>query len=119
MSALDFLFDRYGDEPTCTLHWIGRMLGHDGSTQALEQYVSNLIATEGFPPPMPHRKHGGGISHEVSYRRSHWIRAAVLQWFSGYLPPAAGAALDDRARAAAADDMDRAAGNLQLVVSNG
>lgn len=119
MSALNFLLDRYGDKPTCNLHWIGRMLNHGGSTHKLEEYVTRLIAEEGFPKPMPHLKHGGGLSHDVSYRRSQWIRAGVLEWLGRYLPPGAVAQDDDRAREAAADEMDRAAGHLHLVASNG
>lgn len=107
-----------GADPTCNLHWIGVQLGHDGSTASLEQYVAQLIADEGFPPPLPHLKHGGGLSRSVSYRRSQWIRAGVLAWLGHFLPPSASTAIEAADLEAAAREMDTAATHLQLVASN-
>lgn len=118
MNAIATLAAVHTADPTCNLHWIGRQLGWDfarRSDRALEQYVEGLIAELGFPRPLPHRKHGGGISTDVSYPRSSWIRVGVLQWLGDFLPPEAGAAVDAAAMHAAADDMDAAALNLRLV----
>lgn len=100
-------------DPTCTCAWICKQLGQEGSEAVLVDYVEQLIDLRGFPRPLPHRAHGGKIVDGVSYARSRWVRAGVLQWLNDYLPPAASAALDKAAEAAAAADMDRAA--LRLV----
>lgn len=118
MSSFSALLAPHDGTPCCNLHWIGKQLGHDGSEKNLEDYVAELIDGAGFPRPLPHRKHGGGLSFGVSYSRSQWIRAGVIKWLEDYLPPAAAAALDDAARAEAAEEMDQAARNLTLVADN-
>ena len=121
MSAFADLLAPYGEAPTCDCRWVGRSLGHTGSDTALVAYIEELIEGAGFPPPLPHRKHGGGLSTGVHVDRSQWIRAGVVSWLGDYLPPSAGAALDDAAMNAAADDMDAAAenlGTLRLVACN-
>lgn len=100
-------------DPTCTAAWICKQLGQEGSEAVCTAYLEGLIAARGFPRPLPHRAHGGKIVDGVSYTRSRWVRAGVLQWLNDYLPPAASAAMDKAAEAAAAADMDRAA--LRLV----
>lgn len=106
---------RQSAPPTCNIQWICKQLGFRGSDAARVKYVSGLIATHGFPPPLPHLKWGGGISDAVNATRSEWLRAGVLKWFDDYMPPAAAAALEEQAELAAAEEMDRAAGNLALV----
>lgn len=121
MNAFAALLAPHGSEPTCDCRWIGRMLAHDGSDALLVAYIEELIAEAGFPPPLPHRKHGGGLSTGVHVDRSHWIRAGVVEWFGKFLPPAAAAALDEAAMDAAAEEMDAAAENLctlRLVADN-
>ncbi len=122
MSAFADLLAPHGEVPTCDCRWIGRQLGHDGSDPALVAYVEALIDGAGFPAPLPHRKHGGGLSTAVHVDRSQWLRAGVVAWLSNYLPPSAAGMLDDAARQAAADDMDAAAanlGSLRLVAEDG
>lgn len=118
MSAFIDLLAPHDGTPTCNAHWIGKQLGHDGSAATLEDYLETLIAEAGFPRPLPHRKHGGGLSFEVSYARSQWIRLGVVQWLEDFLPPPASAALEEKAFADAADEMDAAAQSLTLVASN-
>lgn len=119
MSALTYLRDRLDHSPTCSLAWIGKQLGHTGSDTALEDYVTDLITGAKFPPPLPHRRHGGGLSYEVSWRRSAWVTAAVVDWLGGFFPPETADALDEVHRRAAEDEMDRAAGNLRLQLVGG
>lgn len=77
-------------------------------------YISDLIATCAFPPPLPLRVRDRTTGlHAMTtdvQRTSRWQRAAVDQWFEGQLPPdtadAVGAAeqrageaiMDERAR---------------------
>jgi hypothetical protein len=103
------------DEPTCTLHWICRQLGHAGTDVSKIRYVEGLIANLGFPRPLPHLAHGGRISGDIHAQRSRWIRRGVEVWMGDYLPPAAAAALADEAAHEAAEEMDRNACHLQLV----
>lgn len=118
--------DEDGDQ-TCTFQWIKSRMGCAGSDGPSDPYfatfLANLIEQDGFPKPLPHAKHGGGIERGVTWR-SKWLRAGVLQWLAGYLPPDAAAAIDADALRSAADDMDQAAallgGNhLRLVASDG
>lgn len=118
MSAFSKLLAATDAEPCCGLNWIGKQLGHKGSEANLEAYVSELIDRAGFPKPLPHRKHGGGLSWDVSYSRSQWIRTGVISWLGDFLPPAAACAIDDLAREEAADEMDQAARSLTLLASN-
>ena len=119
MSSFADLLALHGEEEaTCTCRWVGKQLGHEGSDAALVAYVEELIAGCGFPRPLPHRKHGGGLATCVHVDRSRWIRAGVLDWLTDFLPPSAAAALDNAARERAADEMDAAAGNLRLVAHN-
>lgn len=118
MSAIYSLLGLSDQEPACTLHWIGTILGHDGSSTDLEDYVTTLIAEEGFPAPFPHRKHGGGLTRDVHYKRSRWLKAAVIDWICDQLPPGTGEAIDDKKRSDAAQEMDARASNLHLVANN-
>jgi hypothetical protein len=99
------------DAPTCTLAYIKRQLGRgDFGDRRMCTYVRALIAGEGFPPPLPcliKRE----LTREVT-PKSRWIRASVDAWIEDFLPPANAAAVDRAAMAAAAEEMDRAAGNL-------
>jgi hypothetical protein len=104
-----------GDPPTCNLQWICKQLGHDGSEASQVAYVRGLIDDHGFPRPFPHLAHGGGLSSDIHAIRSQWLRAGVEAWLADFLPPAGAAALDAAAQRAAAEDMDRMAGNLRLV----
>lgn len=99
--------------PTCNAHWICAQLGYTKKTDACrERYINRLIDDHGFPKPLPHEAHGGGISSEVNAKRSQWVRVAVERWLGDYLPPDSAAALEDDEAAAAAADMDAAAENL-------
>lgn len=102
-------------DPHCNLAWIGSALCFKGSPKALEQYVTGLIDHMGFPKPLPHLKHGGGIAEHVSYKKSEWLRIGVLEWLNGYLPPEASDALLEKERLANAATLDERAGSLQLV----
>lgn len=97
--------------PTVGFYWVGRVLGHRGSDTALADYLNLLIAQAGFPRPLPHRKHGGGLTSAVA-ARSEWLRPAVLAWLHDYLPPEAAALALAASEADAADQMDAAAANL-------
>lgn len=103
--------DGDGDQ-TCTFQWIKSRMGCAGSggpsDDRFAAFLSNLIDQDGFPRPLPHARHGGGIERGVTHR-SKWLRPGVLQWLTGYLPPAAAAALDAEALRTAAADMDDAA----------
>jgi hypothetical protein len=123
MSA-QFSIERSEDDgyPTVGLPFIMRELGkrHYGLGRQLA-YVTLLIAEEGFPPPFPtlvKRRKGAPERLERGVTSdSQWPRPPVEAWIEDFLPPGSAAALDARAQAAAADEMDRAAGNLQLVHS--
>lgn len=108
-----------GDPPTCNLQWICKHLGFKGAEASQIAYVDGLIDLEGFPRPLPHLAHGGGISKEIHATRSQWIRTAVEAWLADFLPPAGAAALDAAAQRDAAADMDARAGNLRLVGGTG
>jgi hypothetical protein len=115
MSLLSHLVADSDAEPTVTAWWIQRQLGHKGSDKLLEAFLEGLIAQHGFPEPLPHQKWGGGLDTALNARRSRWLRVAVLAWLDNYLPPEAVVSLDAAHQAAAAEDMDQAAGNLRLV----
>ena len=118
MNALPALVAHSDTEPTCDLHWIGKQLGWDfekRSSKKLEIFVSGLIASYDFPKPMPHQMHGGGISEDVNYPRSRWVKVGVLIWLVGYTPSDTPLTLDELAANTAADEMDSAALHLHLV----
>lgn len=118
-------------EPTVSIWWLQRQLGkRDYKDRRLVSYLTLLIDELGFPPPLPdlvldRRPADGGdrpLAHSVTRKvttNSRWRRDAVDAWLEDYLPPDNAAALDARARAGAADDMDRNAGNLRLVAGRG
>lgn len=121
MSILSFPFARIGLEeeaPTCGFYWIRRAFGQSGkkapSDSRFARFLAGLIDRHGFPRPLPHPRHGGGIETGVA-PKSEWLRAGVVEWFGDYLPPDTHAALDAAAEALAAADMDQAAGGLRLV----
>lgn len=99
------------DEPTCTLWYIRRQLGRgDYGDRRMVSYVAKLISREGFPPPLPALQRNE-LTNQVT-ASSRWIKSAVDAWILDFLPPANAAAVDRVAMAAAAAEMDRAAGNL-------
>lgn len=108
------------ENPTCSFHRVTHLLGCSAHSDARAcKFITALIADEGFPPPLPHHRHGGskggpGIERGVA-PRSMWIRAAVLQWLEDSLTPAITAGLDAAARSAAASEMDAAASGLYLI----
>lgn len=119
-----FNFRLADDEPTVGVDWIMRRAGrrqgkHRYGPARQVAYLNLLISECGFPPPYPELVTGKNgapdrLVTEVT-PSSQFPRNAVEAWFEDYLPPASAAAIDDRARAAAAHDMDAAAGNLRLV----
>lgn len=126
-STLVHLDSEYGD--TCTFHRIKAWMGCTGSESRVSdarfaEFLTELIGTSQFPKPLPSPRHGGGIERGVT-PRSKWLKAGVLQWLSGYLPPDAADAIDTQALEQAARDMDAAAARLatpttlRLAASNG
>lgn len=118
------LADQVDDEPTVGLDWILRRLGRRQGKHAYGpgravKYLELLIAEFGFPPPYPQlvtgkRGQADRLESEVTLT-SQWAKAPVAVWLEDYLPPANADAVDARAQAAAADEMDRAAAGLSLV----
>lgn len=120
MTSASHVLDRDGghaDDPaarTCTIWYIRRELGRaDYGDGRLVTYVRALVASRGFPPPLPHEKRGH-LVEEVTVN-SRWLRSAVDAWLDDFLPPEAAASVDRAQRAAAADEMDAAAFGLRLV----
>lgn len=99
------------EEPTYTLWQIRRQLGRgDYGDRRMVTYVAKLISTQGFPPPLPSLVKRN-LTREVT-PNSRWIKSAVDAWILDFLPPTNAAAVDRVAMAAAAAEMDRAAGQL-------
>lgn len=113
MSAFSIMLERHHGAPTCSILWIKRVLGHRRSGDAtLIRFVNLLIEEQGFPRPLPHYKHGGGLETGVAMK-SEWLRAAVESWLEdNFLPPSAAAMLERADEAEAAAAMDAAACNL-------
>lgn len=112
MSAFSIMLERHQGAPTCTIFWIKRVLGHRRSDKSLVRFVALLIAEQGFPQPIPHLKHGGGLETGVALK-SEWLRAAVESWLEdNFLPPSAAAMLDRAGADEAAAAMDAAAASL-------
>lgn len=103
--------------PTVGLPFVMRELGarNMGLPRQIT-YAELLIAECGFPPPLPCLvgKKGAQTLTRAVVRDSQWRRAPVEAWIFDQLPPASAAALDARAQAAAAHEMDAAAGGLKL-----
>jgi hypothetical protein len=99
--------------PTCSILEICRRLGRDHYRSGRRvTYLNKLIEQRGFPPPLPDmstRKRD--LIADVTVN-SRWIRAAVEAWFDNFMPPEALASIDAAALAAAAAEMDDAAGML-------
>lgn len=112
MSAFSIMLERHQGAPTCSIFWIRKVLGHRRSDAALVRFLDLLIAEQGFPRPLPHYKHGGGLETGVALK-SEWLRAAVESWLeNNFLPPSAAAMLDRAGEDEAAAAMDAAAFNL-------
>lgn len=118
-----FAFPGEEAAPTVAFPWVRRALGQSGprapSDARFAAFIETLIAELGFPRPLPHPRHGGGIETGVT-EKSCWLRAGVVDWLGDYLPPDAAAAVDTAHASAAADEMDEAAAllgkpRLQLV----
>lgn len=98
--------------PACSLWWIRQQLGQTAmSDRRFVAYAQGLVDREGFPPPFPSHVKGKGLVREVT-PKSQFRRDAVEAWLADFLPPAGDAALDAAALAAAAAEMDQAAGRL-------
>ena len=101
-------------EPTVDIGFIRRALGKKSmGSPTFIALLQALISQRGFPRPFPDFR--GGKLVETVTGRSTFPRAAVEAWLDNYLPPEAIAANEAAARAAAAADMDAAAGNLRLI----
>lgn len=112
MSVMEALLVRHPGEPTVGIWFIRRITGHARKGEAsLIRYVEGLIEHHGFPPPLPLFRNGGEITGEVR-SDSKWLRAAVMEWLEGFLPPTIPAALADEAEQEAAAAMDAAATTL-------
>jgi hypothetical protein len=100
--------------PTCDIIYLRRELGRtDYSDRRMLAYVRLLIASAGFPAPLPMDRGGQLVTDPTP--RSRWLRAAVDAWLENQLPPDGAALAERRAAAEAADKMDRRASNLRLV----
>lgn len=98
---------------TCDLTYIRRRLGRQGwGDRRTCTLVQQLVDHRQFPAPFPSTQGKARELTDAVTGNSTWLRAAVDQWFDGYLTPAAGAALDAAAMAQAAQDMDARAGQL-------
>lgn len=82
----------------------GRLGQRERSPKWLADYLDQLIAKEGFPPPLPLYRSGKRVATIGTFTR--WTRDGVDAWFDGFLPPALGAAVDDQRLAEAAAVMD-------------
>ncbi|WP_374414266.1 hypothetical protein [Novosphingobium colocasiae] len=108
------LLDTSGGDPTVNILYIRRRLGAlDYKASRLVRFVSLLVSERGFPPPLP-RLIGQQLTHDVT-EKSHWLRHAVEAWLDDFLPPDSAMSIDRAAMAAAAAEMDAAAGNLRLI----
>jgi hypothetical protein len=79
-------------------------------------YATLLIASEGFPAPLP-LPSGDGLTSDVK-PRSRWAQDSVDRWFDDRTPPGATDAIDRQAARDAGDVMDQRAaalGPLRLV----
>lgn len=111
--------DRLDADPearACSLWYVRRALGRlDYGDDRIVAYLQQLVDGFGFPAPLPCAVKGQrGLTRAVTVS-SCWIRAAVDAWLDEWTPPGLAAALDARAMAAAASDMDARAASLQLV----
>lgn len=92
----------------CSLYYIARRLGHGEKAEAfVVRQVENLIAHEGFPPPLPYYRAGRKIARLG--RWSRWNRDAADAWFDGTVPPPLRAALADNLVARHAAELARRA----------
>lgn len=67
-------------------------------------YATLLIASEGFPAPLP-VKSGDGLTSDVK-PRSRWAQDSVDRWFDDRTPPGTTDAVDRQAARDAGDLMD-------------
>jgi hypothetical protein len=103
---------------SCTIYYIRRELGRfDYGDRRLVTYVQGLIDNCGFPPPWPVNHKRNGITRAVT-PESRWPRAAVDAWLDEWTPPGLAMAIDAKAMAAAATDMDAAAAGLARLPSS-
>jgi hypothetical protein len=95
---------------SCSLWYIAGRLGYREKAETwLVAYVSELIAGDGFPPPLPLYR----ALHSVRPVRldkvtaSHrWNRDAVDAWFDGTIPPPLVEARNDNVAARFAAQLD-------------
>ena len=102
-------------EPTYSFYALRRLLGAGGQSNGrFTSYVTALIASDGFPKPLPCWIQRTGLVRHVT-DRSRWLAAGVDAWLADFLSPDLSAAIDAAACAAAAEEMDAAAGTLRLI----
>ena len=101
-------------EQTVDIWYIRRRLGcTDYKDRRLVRYVGLLVREKGFPPPLPILV---GLTLEDGVTmKSRWLREGVDAWLEDFLPPDNAMSVDRAAMAAAASEMDAAAGNLRLI----
>jgi hypothetical protein len=103
-------------ESTVGILFIKRELGRQTyGPGRLVKYVQLLVDERGFPPPFPEMVRDQLVDTVTEH--SAWRRAPVEAWIEDQLPPPNADAMEARAAAAAAADMDNAATSLQLVSS--
>lgn len=102
------------EAPTVDIGFIRRALGKQRMAEpTFIALVQALVDQRGFPRPYPDFRKGTLVDRVT--RRSTFARCAVDAWLDNHLPPEAGLALQEAARANAAADMDSAARNLRLI----
>jgi len=97
------------------LFYIAGRLGHRGRTERwLASYLEQLIANDGFPPPLPLYRGVGKLARKVDTitGSTRWTRAGVDAWFDGFLPPALAVAADERAALEHAATLDARAAEM-------
>jgi hypothetical protein len=102
------------DDPV-TLWYIRRRLGiqHFKDRRSVS-YITKLIEQRGFPKPLPDMSTRRAELIDGVTIRSRWLRPAVEQWLTDYLPRDAAVAVEEARRAADFEEMAERAKHLQL-----
>jgi hypothetical protein len=103
------------DDPV-TIWYIRRRLGiqHFKDKRSVD-YVTKLVDQRGFPRPLPTMSTRRAELTDAVTIKSRWLRPAVEQWLTDYLPRDAAEAVEEAKRAAAAEEMRERAGELHLI----
>lgn len=94
LNALPTSAPHHPETPTMGAASVVAMLGQaHGHGRAWHlRYLDGLIASHGFPAPLP-VQHGETLTTRVVWGKSRWLSAAVSQWIENWsLPPGTGPA---------------------------